>query len=180
MKGYTESHAAFSPCRLYRYTLERWWAGMFADRRYCDFIMLNPSTATAQEDDPTVRRAADFAKRWGYAGLVVTNLFAYRSTDPGRLYHAREEHWYLSKPICGIVGPENDAAILNVAKGASLVMVAWGVHGAIQDRGLRVLELLEGIPCYCLGVTKEGFPKHPLYVSGGTQPIIFDKTLIRS
>jgi hypothetical protein len=174
MDGYTKTSARFSPCGLYRYTLERWWAGMWEDRRYVAWICLNPSTATAEIDDPTMRRCGLFSKQWGYAGMIVTNIFAYRSTDPQKLYpgsSAFSKHWCLGKPICGPVGPENDEAILRIARGASLVIVAWGVHGALQDRGKKVIELLHGIPLHCLGVTKARHPRHPLYTASDTWPI---------
>ena len=80
-------HAVFSPCRTYRYALSRVWA---ADKPYALFIGLNPSTADETLDDPTIRRCIDFAKRWGYGGLVMANLFAYRATDPAVMKRAAE------------------------------------------------------------------------------------------
>lgn len=172
MTGYTSTTALFSPCKLYRYTLERWWSGLYGARDYANFLMCNPSTADTETDDPTVRRAALFAKRWGYAGLIVTNIFAYRSTDPQKLY---SDAFGYSVPH-DIVGPENDTTIQEVAKDATLVVCAWGVHGKLLDRGKRVVEILKAnsIPLYCLGVTKEGHPKHPLYTAAVTLPRRFE------
>lgn len=156
MSEFTKSSAQFSPCKLYRYTLERWWSGIYGANDYACFIMLNPSVADERQDDPTVHRAAMFAKRWGFAGLIVTNIFAYRATDPQKLYGLQVD----------LVGPDNDDAILRVAKGAKLVVCAWGCHGALRGRAAEVIDTLKAnaVPMHCLGVTKAGFPKHPLYM----------------
>lgn len=158
---YTKSTAEFSDCKLYRYTLERWWSPQ-AKGRYINFLMLNPSTADEFQLDPTVTRCVGFARKWGFGGLVVTNIFALRSTDPQRLREVEDP-----------TGPHNDEAIQKVAKLAGLVVCAWGVHGAVGDRGRRVIEMLAAseVPLYCLGVTKDGFPRHPLYIRGDTRPL---------
>ena len=126
------SDATFSPCKVYRYSLTRG----FDDGPACNFLMLNPSTATATEDDPTIRRCIGFAKGWGYGVLYVTNLFALRATDPRELYKHAEP-----------VGPDNDRCILTAATGSQLVVAAWGVHGAHRDRGADVARLIrDGMP----------------------------------
>ena len=146
------SAAVFSASRAYRYRLSRTW-GDPASRLV--WIMLNPSTADALADDPTIRRCTGFSKAWGFGGLVVVNLFALRATDPRELAaHARP------------AGRANDQFIGEAADGAALVVAAWGAHPAAADRAGQVTRLVtgEGIDLMCLGVTKAGHPKHPLYV----------------
>jgi len=122
--------------------------------------MLNPSTADASQEDPTIRRCVGFARSWGYGALAIVNLFALRSTDPRALYaHATP------------VGERNDAFIAAQATISDLVIAAWGVHGAHQDRGAAVLRMLRReVKVRCIGVTKDGHPKHPLYLRGDLQP----------
>jgi len=142
--------AVFSPCTRYRFRLWREWGD--ASSR-CLFVMLNPSTATAEVDDPTIRRCVGYAKRWGFGALDVANIFALRSTDPEALYAEADP-----------VGAGNDEAIVELARCASRVVLAWGAHGAYQGRGSAVLRLLAGVPCVALGVTQSGQPRHPLYL----------------
>ncbi|MHB1702544.1 MAG: DUF1643 domain-containing protein, partial [Acidobacteriaceae bacterium] len=120
--------ATFSPCGKYRYTLWRTWD---ASKSSCLFLMLNPSTADEVDNDPTVERCQRRALAMGYGGLVVCNIFAYRSTDPDALYS-------LDDPV----GPGNDAAILEQASRAALVVCGWGKHGALHGRGEAVLAML--------------------------------------
>jgi hypothetical protein len=157
-----ESHALFSPCESYRYYLSRTWDAALG---HVNFIMLNPSTADASVDDPTVRRCGLYARRWGYGGLVVTNLFAWRATDPSELRVAVDP-----------VGPDTDAHILRSARQSALVVCAWGVHGSLHGRDAAVLELLNNVdalglsPLHCLRTTKGGHPAHPLYLPGSLVP----------
>lgn len=144
-----ESSAEFSPCRKYRYSLTRIW-----DRSLglCQFIGLNPSTADEVENDPTVRRCINYAKDWGYGGLIMSNIFAFRATDPK-----------VMKAQADPVGPENDMWLLDDYGRANCTVAAWGTHGSLNNRSAEVIELLSG--CFhCLGLTKHGFPKHPLYL----------------
>jgi hypothetical protein len=118
-------------------------------------IMLNPSTADETKNDPTVERCERRARSLGYGGLLVANIFALRSTDPRALYsHASP------------VGRANDAAIVAMAREAAHVVCAWGVHGALAGRGRAVAALLErqSVGLHALGVTREGHPRHPLYL----------------
>ena len=148
--------AEISPCGLYRYSLERvWWP----DVMRALFIMLNPSTADADADDPTIRRCMGFAKSWGLGGIEVRNLFAYRVTDPTELHHVDDP-----------VGPDNSVLPTSPAR---CVVAAWGAaacHPLVKTRALEVLAELERhrLPVLCLGTTRMGYPKHPLYVPGNT------------
>lgn len=158
---YLDQSATISRCAAYRYDLHRVW-----DRglKRCCWIMLNPSTADASEDDPTIRRCIGFTRAWGYGGLVVVNLFALRATNPKQLYEADDP-----------IGPDNTRHLTDAASSLPLTVAAWGVHGKHEERGDEVLHTLRqlGIHVSCLGITKEGHPKHPLYVRGDTQPIAY-------
>jgi hypothetical protein len=121
------------------------------------FIGLNPSTADESRDDPTIRRCIGFARRWGFARLEVLNLFAFRATKPTALLSADDP-----------VGPENDLAIAGVLRSADLVVCAWGAFPS-SARAADVLRLIAAPQC--LGTTKNGSPRHPLYVRSGTDPV---------
>lgn len=144
----------------YRYTLSRSWE---SGRGTVNVVMLNPSVATHEVDDPTIRRCTELARAWGYRRLVVTNLFAYRATEPAALRLAPDP-----------IGPENDWHLRNSAwQDAEAVVVAWGAHGSYLGRARSVVAMLTGGPRAvgaprCLGVTKGGQPRHPLYVASGT------------
>lgn len=155
--GNETAGATFSPCRTWRYTLTRRWGS----GPHCQFIGLNPSTATETEDDPTIRRCIRFARDWGYAALVMTNLFGLRSTDPRGL-----------RKVADPVGPENDRYLIEIGRQAGIVIAAWGIHGMYQRRDLAVLDLLadQGVTLHCLGMTQGGFPKHPLYLPANSRP----------
>jgi hypothetical protein len=145
-----ESGAVFSPCLIFRYRL--WWTWAAGPR--VAFIGLNPSTADATADDPTVRRCIGFARAWGYGGVDVVNLFAFRATEPRVLKRAVDPN-----------GPDNNDHLFEVAKGVGRVVAAWGVHGTHCDRDDTVLELLRaaGVKVSCLSRTRAGYPRHPLY-----------------
>lgn len=152
--------ATWSPCRRYRYTLRRSnLQGMFEPGLHAvAFLLLNPSTATETEDDPTIRRCIGFARAWGFGELVILNVYALRSTDPAGL-------WTVDDPV----GPENDAAIAEVAGQVERVVCGWGKHPR-PKRIERVAELLAGRDTYALAVNKDGSPKHPLYIARDTDP----------
>lgn len=161
----TEVHrsAVISDCKRYRYRLYRSWG----DGPFVVFLMFNPSTADAEIDDPTIRKCIGFAKRWGYPGLTVVNLFALRSTDPkavGRALYAEA------------VGPENDSAILAACGTAKEVIAAWGCGQHMKghrDRPTKVLKLIrETLPdlrISCLGLSADGSPRHPLMLAYETE-----------
>ena len=123
--------------------------------------MLNPSTADEFQLDPTCARARDYAERWGYGALIVTNVFGWRATDPGDMKAAADP-----------VGPGNDRAIVRAAREAQLVVCAWGNHGAHLGRATRVRMLLfaAGIAAHALRVNGSGQPSHPLYLPGMLRP----------
>ncbi len=151
--------ATFSPCGRYRYDLWRRW-DMFNPRPgYVLFIGLNPSTATATVDDPTIRRCIKFARRWGFSAYCMANLFAWRDTDPRKMKLAADP-----------VGPENDHRLANLAAGAGLIVCAWGAHGGHRERAGEVVRNLRGLSLQCLGTNANGSPKHPLYLSSLTLP----------
>jgi hypothetical protein len=149
--GDDASGAAFSPCMDYRYALWRRWG----DGPLAATIGLNPSTADHVENDPTVRRCIGFAHDWGMGGLIMLNIFGYRATLPGDM-----------KAIDDPVGADTDLYICDFASRAEVVVAAWGVHGEHLQRGDAVAALLPAI--HCLGVTKHGHPRHPLYLRKGT------------
>lgn len=151
--------AVFSPCGTYRYLLQRSWDIRL--KAVC-FLMLNPSTADASQDDPTVRRCLGFAARLGFGQIEIVNLFALRTTDPAKL---REHH----DPI----GPENDEQIVAAAHICDTTICAWGTNGTYQGRDKVVLTLLRdnGIKPHALRLSKRGHPAHPLYLPGSLTPI---------
>ena len=122
---------------------------------------MGSSTADAEVNDPTIRRCIGFAWDWGYRSLVVVNLFAFRATTPKELRRAVDP-----------VGPKNDAHLVASVAEADAVVAAWGVHGAMNERDREVIELLSGNSrLHCLGVTKAGLPRHPLYMRKSCMPI---------
>ncbi len=154
-------HADISECGQYRYRLERMWdVSVF---NHLVYIMLNPSTADGLKDDPTIRRCCSIAKGLGFGGIYVVNLFAYRATDPKKL-----------KLVDFPIGPDNDSWLLAVGQ-KSTVVAAWGTHGTLYGRDKEVLRLLKSHKrkVYCLGITKKGHPKHPLYLPATVQLLPF-------
>ncbi len=160
-KGDAPSFAVYSDCERYRYALTRVWdpAGTKVA-----FVMLNPSTATEVQNDPTVERCERRARTLGFGGFRVTNIFAWRDTDPHNMRAAKSP-----------IGPENDTAIQEACAWADQVIAAWGTHAAYLNRGAQVVELLRqsGKPIFHLGLSKQGHPKHPLYIAYAQQPEIW-------
>lgn len=154
--------ATMSACGAYRYALWRDWD--VAKGRVC-WIMLNPSTADAEEDDPTIRRCMGFARAWGYGGIVVVNLFAFRATKPADMLYADDP-----------VGPDNDATIREALNSGLTAMhvCAWG-QNAPRDREAEVVKLIRdyGYVPHALRLTKSGHPGHPLYLPGDLVPAPF-------
>lgn len=147
--------ARFSPCRRYRYELWRRWD---ESKPYAMFVGLNPSTADEVDDDPTIRRCIRFARDWGFGALCMTNLFALRATDPKvMLAHSEPE------------GPENDQTLLRAAYAAGIVIAAWGAHGGHRERDQWAQWAMLN-KLHHLGLTKDGKPRHPLYLRADTRP----------
>ena len=157
-KGDAASTAVYSDCERYRYELTRLWD---PGGRKAHFIMLNPSTATEVQNDPTVERCERRARALGFGAFRVTNIFAWRATDPRDMRAATDP-----------VGPANDAAIMDGCRWADQIVCAWGTHGAHLDRGRAVEALLRGTgaPLFHLGLSKAGHPKHPLYIGYAERP----------
>lgn len=159
---YSDTGAEISVCRRYRYTLRRAWTSARAtsDRAVC-WVMLNPSTADAAVDDPTIRRCVRFTDHWGYRSLIVVNLFAYRTKSPRRMMAELEP-----------VGAGNDDAITSAALSAGMVVCAWGIHGTHLGRGEEVRRLLQSIGCTPMALgrsEKNGEPLHPLFQPYGAK-----------
>ena len=157
--------AVLSDDKRYRYSLGREWDPGLPK---VTWIMLNPSTADANVDDPTIRRCIGFARAWGRGGITVVNLYAFRATDPRRLMGNLD-----------IVGPDNDEHLRAAIGDGSgypvpLVVAAWGTR-AHPERVRQV----QNIVCErrgmlsVLGLTKDGHPKHPLYIKGDTWPQVW-------
>lgn len=176
MLRYVSSGAHISGCGAYRYKLWREWrrAGTRdgageerGEHKTCLFVMLNPSTADAAADDATIRRCVGFAKAWRCERLEVVNLFAYRATKPADLF--------LFAEIGGnIVGVENSTVVADAAQRAGIVVCAWGANATARGYGFHVDTVrrwLDPAPQFALGFTKDGSPRHPLYVQSNA-PLI--------
>ena len=157
MSAYLDTSATISVCTKYRYSLERVWD---TGSTRVMIVGLNPSTADADSDDPTIRRCVGFARSNGFDGLLVTNLFAARSTSPAALLEMDDP-----------VGPENDHWIGRLTRRATKVVIAWGNGGRLKRRDEEVLKVLAG--SYCFGKTQLGAPRHPLYLARTTALQLF-------
>jgi len=160
---FDKSDAQFSPCRTWRYALWRTWDWQ-GHANVCMFIGVNPSTADERKNDPTVTRCINFAKSWGYGGLIMMNLFAFRATKIRDL-------WKAADPI----GPGNDEAFGYQSSRCGLIVAAWGAKSdrRMAPRAAVIPGLVGGRPLYCLGRTAEGHPLHPLFVPGDRKPVIY-------
>ena len=145
--------AGFSECGRSRYGLSREWNDALPA---VNFVMLNPSTADADTDDPTIRKCVGFAKRLGFGKLIVTNLFSFRATDPADLRRAGYP-----------VDPRGNLAVTVAAFQADTVICAWGANARGLDRPAEVLKLIReaGAKPMALAYTHDGIPRHPLYLS---------------
>lgn len=155
----TVSTAVISPCGKYRYSLFRRWA----EGPTCTFIMLNPSTADEQNDDPTIRRCIGFAKREGCGALMVVNMFGYRATDPGDLLLVDDPFGRENAPTL--------ATAIETSNGP--VIAAWGAWGPLKQAAKVLADEYPG-QLLCLGLTKNGSPRHPLYVKADAPLIPFN------
>jgi hypothetical protein len=157
------TYAKISDDGLYRYTLGRRWSQDLSDGAAV-FVMLNPSTADAAVDDPTIRRCIGFAKALGYGGLHVVNLYAFRATKPADL-------WRAADPI----GPDNDEHLRETFKAAAregrAVIAAWSANAQpLRAEFVGALARAAGVTLQALGFTKDGAPRHPLYLRADAEP----------
>ncbi len=150
--------ATFSRSRIYRYTLWRRWSD---GHRYVNFIGLNPSTADENVDDPTIRKCVKFAKTWGFDAMCMTNLFAFRATNPKVMKEAMDP-----------IGYGNNRHLLIVANGASMIVAAWSQYGNFMHRSSAVRRLLRRFDVHYLRITN-GEPWHPLYLPDNTRPSLW-------
>ncbi len=153
------SGAIFSPDRLYRYVLWRFWS----DSPRVLFIGLNPSTANELQNDPTIRRCIGFAQEWGYGGMFFCNLYSYVSTDPRLLSSEEALH------------RANIPAINMATKLVVLTVAAWGDGVELVKNGQSVAEHITKIiePSLCFGLTQKGNPKHPLYLPNDVELVSY-------
>ena len=157
--------AIFSPCGAYRYALARETTVPGGPTRACLFVMLNPSTATEEKFDPSVRRCLDYATRWGYGRLYVGNFGAYRSTSP-EVFRAQKDPY----------GPDNDAVLDLLVRKSAYVVVAWGGNALELDpaRASALAErLAKSVRVFALKRNKDGSPVHPLYQPKLITPVEF-------
>lgn len=152
VEGNEVAGAIFSPDRRYRYALWRQWSPG-PPALTISFVLLNPSTANATQLDPTLRRCADYAKRWGYDRMNVVNIYAFKATDPNVML-AQDDP----------VGPENVAAISRYVGESDLCIAAWGSNVIETGRFEWLRGLVDPIPVHILGFTASGEPRHPLYM----------------
>jgi hypothetical protein len=159
---YIENDATISDCGLYRYLLRRTWDAI---KPRALLIMLNPSTADANVDDPTIRSCVRLLTSLGYGSMEVVNLFAWRATDPSELLNT----------IVPTVGEKNDVAIMSAVGRCDMVICAWGAHRAADERAHEVIQMIRAHrpAVFCFGKTKDGAPKHPLYIKTGTPLLIY-------
>lgn len=162
-------HASFSSCGQYRFELRRQWVDGPVTRTVT-FVMLNPSTADAEQDDPTIRKCIGFAQRWGFEALIVVNVLSYRATKPADI-----------PPYSGMaVGVDNHKWLQSAILESSLIVPAWGRQ---RTQFTQAYEIARSIlhrmtvgsrqPVECLGFNRDGSPKHPLYVPYTAERVTF-------
>lgn len=177
--SYVHKGALLSADSRYRYSLWREWRGThdpknwrwlggkdgagndYGEPKSVLFVMLNPSTADAEKDDATIRRCVGFAKAWKYERIEVVNLFAFRATKPKDLFAAGDAAY----------APDNQRRIEIAAHDSGIIICAWGAHGGYGEQDETVRGWLSHKKLYALGFTKDGHPKHPLYLSADAQPV---------
>lgn len=159
--------AYISKCEQYRYRLMRGWSDFLTRGGAVLFVGLNPSTADAFSDDPTIRRCVGFTQFLGHNKFYMANLFAYRATDPAAMKRAADP-----------VGPRNDEFLLSMAAKSNIIIACWGNHGHHLNRQAAVLELLKGFDIHALKINKDGSPAHPLYLKKDSELQIFQPKII--
>lgn len=168
MTDVTLKTAKLSDCGRYRYELRRVWQEGKPD---CIWIMLNPSTADAVEDDPTIRRCMSFARNWGCGSITVLNLFAVRATKPSDMMNAADPVGPDNHSVCNAVFDRVLTSVLDPRAPTDLVVCAWGAWGNHMSMDQTMLGWLDAqrLDPYALGLTASGQPRHPLYVKGDTK-----------
>ncbi|MFT6098812.1 MAG: hypothetical protein ACJAYF_001355 [Arenicella sp.] len=151
-----KADAKLSDCRNYRFALWRTWDD---SKPFAMIVGLNPSTADEVKDDPTLTRCINFAKSWGYGGVCMTNLFAYRATDPKDMKAQNDP-----------IGANNDIWLNKLANDAGIVVAAWGNDGRYLSRSNMVVEMLPNL--HYLKMNKSGEPAHPLYLKADLIPVL--------
>lgn len=157
----TRSRALYSPCGTYRYGLERLWRE--TPGPVLLWVMLNPAKADERRNDPTIERCQRRAQAMGFGGMRIANIFAFRAPTPAELRRAETP-----------VGPENDALLLRWHAEAGMTLAGWGMHGAHMGRGPQIAAQLIGA-VHVLGLTRDGHPRHPLYVAYSQQPRLWHR-----
>lgn len=183
MTEYVSKGARISACGKYRYRLWREWRGTHDPKNWrwlgsrdvagepwgeplsALFVMLNPSTADGEQDDPTIRRCVGFAKAWKYERIDVVNLYAYRATKPRDLVAFRAQG---GDPV----GWENSEIVADAAHDAGIIVCAWGANDVVGDQGETMRGWLGGKKHYALGLTQSGQPRHPLYAPKDTAIVL--------
>lgn len=161
MLAFEDRGAEISDCGRYRYLLWRRWD---KSKPRALFIMLNPSTADAEVDDPTIRRCMGFARAWNLGGIRVVNVYPFRATKPADL-------WKADAPL----GIGNLSAIERAIDTNGVAIAAWGAHALAADvRHIKNLFYELGVPLYALKLTKDGAPGHPLYLAAATVPVVYE------
>lgn len=182
---YISRGAIISKDQKYRYLLWREWRGThnpnnwrwfgekdgaghdYGEPKACVFIMLNPSTANAEKDDPTIRRCVGFAKSWNFERLEVVNLFAHRATKPSVLLALSHN----DDPE----GDQNSEIVRRATAEAGMVICAWGAHGGHLQQDETALGWFACKEKYILGLTADDHPRHPLYVTAASQPVLYKR-----
>jgi hypothetical protein len=167
LDGISIDTAEFSPCGVYRYTLTRNWS----EGPCIGWLLFNPSVATAELNDHTIRKTIGFSKRWGFGRLIILNLYAVRNTDPRAV----------TRMGVSAIGPMNDYWILKSIGQASELVCAWGCAQHAPEIDSRIDYLLTSIrdkfpdaPMRCLGYRKDGHPRHPLMIGYDTERVEFE------
>ena len=150
-----KTRAELSSCRKYRYALWRAWD---EGKDKVMFIGLNPSTADKVEDDRTIKRCISYAKQWGYGGIIMGNLFAYRTPSPDKMMQSKDP-----------VGPENNTWLKRLSEQADIVVAMWGNSGGFLNRSREVTKMFPNL--LCLRITGAGQPHHTRGLPNGIKPI---------
>lgn len=153
-----QTYAELSECRTFRYALWRTWD---ESKKKVMFIGLNPATADETEGDRTIARCISYAKQWGYGGIIVGNLFAFRTPSPEEMKSAADP-----------VGPDNDAWLARLKDEADLVVAMWGNHGSHLNRHLKVKDLFPNLKCF--RITGAGQPHHTRGLPDGITPVPYN------